>query len=49
MRKLIAIFCNDNGTRTERGHYLLEWSVFTHEFKVLSGRTGFTVSAGTAG
>lgn len=26
------------------GHYLLEWSVFTHDSTVLSGRIRFTVS-----
>jgi methionine-rich copper-binding protein CopC len=31
------------------GHYVLEWSVFTHDSTVLSGRIGFTVSAGLAG
>jgi methionine-rich copper-binding protein CopC len=31
------------------GHYVLDWSVFTHESMVLSGRIAFTVSAGPAG
>jgi methionine-rich copper-binding protein CopC len=30
------------------GHYVLEWSVFTHESRALSGRIRFTVSAGRA-
>ena len=30
------------------GHYVLEWSVFAHESRALSGRIRFTVSAGPA-
>jgi methionine-rich copper-binding protein CopC len=30
------------------GHYVLEWSVFTHESRVLRGRIRFSVSAGPA-
>jgi methionine-rich copper-binding protein CopC len=30
------------------GHYVLEWSVFTHESVALSGRIRFTVSAGSS-
>jgi methionine-rich copper-binding protein CopC len=30
------------------GHYVLEWSVFTHASRVLRGRIRFSVSAGPA-
>jgi methionine-rich copper-binding protein CopC len=29
------------------GHYILEWSVFTHDSIVLSGRVRFTISGGS--
>ncbi len=31
------------------GHYVLEWSVFTHDSIVLSGRIRFTISGEAAG